>query len=578
MSVAVLYSTEHSAWVRYERPRAIFVTYRHDEVPQLLVHLESEVERSGLHAVGFLAYEAGSGFDPAMPDSSCGAFPLAWFGLFDAPVTVTLDPATSVPALDWVSELDACAHARALECIHEYLARGETYQVNFTHRLRAHFSAAPWEFFSSLVHRQPSSHAAYIETPDFAICSASPEMFFEREGENIWSRPMKGTAPRGRWREEDEALARTLAVSEKEQAENVMIVDMVRNDLGRVCLPGSVHVPELFRVERYPTLWQLTSLVRGRTLESTARVMAALFPAASITGAPKVRTMRIIQELEVSPRRIYTGSIGVMSPGRAARFNVAIRTVLVDKTTGMAEYGVGGGIVWDSDPQAEFRETRIKARVLAAPDPEFLLLETMRWTREEGIFLLDGHVGRLEESAAYFGFGFDQAALRGALEQEIMVADGHEGVLRLTLDRTGCWNIEHRPLPAPAPCRVSLAVSAVDASDPFLFHKTTRREVYERAREHVPGVDDVLLWNERGEITESTIANLVVELAGELITPPLACGLLPGTMRARLLYEGRIREGVVRVDDLRRCTRLWLINSVRGWRECVLVDAGAARP
>ena len=572
MSVAVLYSSEHSAWVRYERPRAIFVARRHEEVPALLAYLEAEVEKGGLHAVGFLAYEAGRAFDPAMPRASCGDFPLAWFGLFEAPVTISLGPSKPGHALEWVSELDAGAHGRALERIRGYLARGETYQVNFTHRLRARFDMDPWDFFGRLVSRQPSPHAAFLDTADFALCSASPEMFFERDGEEIWSRPMKGTAPRGRWREEDEALARGLAVSEKERAENVMIVDMVRNDLGRICLPGSVHVPELFRAERYPTLWQLTSLVRGRTRESTAQVMAALFPAASITGAPKVRTMSIIEELEISPRRIYTGCIGVISPGRKARFNVAIRTVLVEKSLGMAEYGVGGGIVWDSDPGAEFRETRIKARVLADPEPEFSLLETMRWARGEGIFLLDEHLRRLEESAAYFGFRFDQKALLETLLREISAVCGMKGVLRLTVDSVGVWSIEHRPLPEPSPCRVSLALSAVDAADPFLFHKTTRRIVYDQARAYVPGVDDVLLWNGRGEVTESTIANLVVELDGELLTPSLACGLLPGTMRARLLQEGRIREKVVRVDDLPRCTRLWLINSVRGWRECVLVS------
>lgn len=573
MPVAVIYSAEHSAWVRYERPRAIFAARRPHEVPQLIAHVEGEVERRGLHAVGFLAYEAGSSFDPAMPDASCGSFPLAWFGLFDDSVVVTPETANAVPALDWVSELDARAHGRALERIREYLARGETYQVNLTHRLRARFDAAPWDFFQGLVRRQPSPHAAFIETADFAICSASPEMFFEREGEDVWSRPMKGTAPRGRWPEEDQALARALEASEKERAENVMIVDMVRNDLGRVCLPGSVYVPELFRVERYPTLWQLTSLVRGRTLEPTARVMEALFPAASITGAPKVRTMGIIQELEVSPRRIYTGSIGVMSPGRKARFNVAIRTVLVDKLLGTAEYGVGGGIVWDSDPAEEFRETRIKARVLVAPAPEFLLLETMRWKQGEGIFLIEEHMRRLQGSAAHFGFRLDPEAVRDALEQAVMTADGLAGMLRLTVDSSGFWSIEHRPLPGSTPCRVALALSAVDAADPFLFHKTTRRAVYDQARSRVPGADDVLLWNGRGEMTESTIANLVVELDGELRTPSVACGLLPGTLRARLLHEGRIREAVVRVEDLPRCTGLWLINSVRGWRECVLVDA-----
>jgi len=574
MSVAVLYSPEHSAWVRYQRPQAIFMAHRHDEVPSLLADLEAQVEKRGLHAVGFLAYEAGSAFDPAMPRRCCGAFPLAWFGLFGPPEPVSLEGTTPVPEMDWTSELEASAHGRALESIRGHLVQGETYQVNFTHRLRARFCADPWDFFTSLVSRQPSSHAAFIDTAGFAVCSASPEMFFARQGKQIWSRPMKGTAARGRWSEEDREVAQRLELSEKERAENVMIVDMVRNDLGRVCLPGSVHVPELFRVERYPTLWQLTSLVRGRTLEPTAQVMAALFPAASITGAPKVRTMQIIQDLEVSPRRIYTGCIGVMSPGRRARFNVAIRTVLVDKTLGVAEYGVGGGIVWDSEPAAEFRETRIKARVLTAPKPEFQLLETMRWTRGEGIFLREEHLRRLEDSARYFGFDLDLPALREALEQEVVRADGVAGVLRLTLDRSGRWSLEHRPLPLPSPCRAVLALSAVD-EDTFLFHKTTRRAVYDLARSQAPGADDVLLWNGRGEMTESTIASLVVELDGELLTPPLACGLLPGTMRARLLQEGRIRESVVRKEDLPRCTRLWLVNSVRGWRECGLLGPQA---
>ena len=367
-------------------------------------------------------------------------------------------------------------------------------------------------------------------------------------------------------------MAGQLAVSEKERAENVMIVDMVRNDLGRVCLPGSVHVPELFRVERYPTLWQLTSLVRGRTSESTARVMAALFPAASITGAPKVRTMHLIDELEISPRRIYTGTIGVMLPGRRARFNVAIRTVLVDRKAGTAEYGVGGGIVWDSAPRAEYRETLLKARVLDAPAPEFSLLETMRWRRKTGVFLLEEHLSRVAESAEYFGFRLDVEDLRAEIEAEVRKADGLGGVLRLTVDAGGSIGLELRALPAPGPCRVALARTPVDSRDPFLFHKTTRRAVYERARAEVQGVDDALLVNERGEVTEATIANLVVELDGELVTPPLESGLLPGTLRAALLRAGRVRERAVQVRELSLCSRMWLVNSVRGWRRATLAD------
>jgi para-aminobenzoate synthetase/4-amino-4-deoxychorismate lyase len=341
MSV-VVFSPDHDSLVRYERPSAVFEAYRHDEVPQILAFLEGEVERTGLHAAGFLAYEAGSAFDAAMPAASCAPFPLAWFGLFGPPVPAALDAGGFVPSLAWTSELDERAHAAALDRIRGHLAGGETYQVNFTHRLRAPFAGDPWALFCRLASRQPSPHCAYVDAGNFAVCCASPELFFAREGRTVWSRPMKGTAPRGRWLGEDRIMAERLVRSEKERAENVMIVDMVRNDLGRVCLPGSVRVPDLFRAERYPTLWQLTSLVEGRTDEPTARVMAALFPAASITGAPKVRTMHLIDELEISPRRIYTGTVGVMLPGGRARFNVAIRTVLVDRTAGSAEYGVGG--------------------------------------------------------------------------------------------------------------------------------------------------------------------------------------------------------------------------------------------
>jgi para-aminobenzoate synthetase/4-amino-4-deoxychorismate lyase len=569
MSVIVLPSSEHPGLVRYAAPREIFEIHDHDQVLPLLRRLEEEVEGSGLHAAGFLAYEAGSAFDPAMPRLSCTPFPLAWFGLFEPPRNLPCAAVKPAPVVDWVPELDAAAHAQALARIREHLAQGETYQVNFTYRLRAAFKGNPWPLFCRLVSSQPSPHAAFVDTGRFALCCASPEMLFWRDDEVIRSRPMKGTAARGRWPVEDEACARNLRSSPKERAENVMIVDMVRNDLGRVCLPGSIEVPELFRVERYPTVWQMTSLVCGRSERSTADVMAALFPAASITGAPKVRTMRIIDELEISPRRIYTGTIGVMTPGRRARFNVAIRTVLVDRDVQTAEYGVGGGIVWDSKPGDEYRETQVKARVLYAREQAFSLLETMRWRRAEGIFLFEEHMHRLVESVGYFGFSLDEAALRAALEREVASATEEEGVLRLALDRSGAWVFEHRSVPVATSCRVVLARTPVDSTDPFLFHKTTRRAVYDRARAEAGigiDADDVLLVNERGEVTEATIANVVAELDGMLLTPPLACGLLPGVLRGRLLDEGRIREGIIRVEDLSRVTGLWLINAVRGWR------------
>ena len=278
----------------------------------------------------------------------------------------------------WEPALDASVHARALATLQERIAWGDTYQVNFTFPLRARLAADPWAFFSSLFHTQRPRYAAYLDTGRFAIASVSPELFFDWRGDRLRTRPMKGTAPRGGSAREDDAQARALAASEKDRAENLMIVDMLRNDLGRVAVPGSVSVSELFAVERYPTLLQMTSSVEARTTAGLPEIMAALFPCASVTGAPKVRTMEIIAQTEQAPRGVYTGAIGYVGPGRRASFNVAIRTVVVDRESGESCYGVGSGVVADSSAAGEYAECLLKARILS--ETPFRLLETMRWT------------------------------------------------------------------------------------------------------------------------------------------------------------------------------------------------------
>jgi para-aminobenzoate synthetase/4-amino-4-deoxychorismate lyase len=299
---------------------------------------------------------------------------------------------------------------------------------------------------------------------------------------------------------------------------------MVRNDLGRIAATGSVLTTALFELERYPTLWQMTSTVEADTDADLTGTLRALFPAASITGAPKRRAMQIIRDLEGDPRQIYTGTIGYLRPDGSAQFNVAIRTVLVDKAAGTAEYGVGGGIVWDSDPDEEFAESRTKALIVGNRTPDFDLLETLGWTPAVGYLRLEQHLERLADAADYFGYPFDHARVLEAL--------------------------------APAPLPVE--------HDPFVRHKTTHRSIYERARQLVPDVDDVLLWNTRGELTESTIANILVELDGEWVTPPVSSGLLPGIGRRELLASGQVRERLVLATDLSRCTRLALVNDLRG--------------
>ncbi|HEX5807598.1 MAG TPA: chorismate-binding protein, partial [Anaerolineales bacterium] len=391
----------------------------------------------------------------------------------------------------------------------------------------------------------------------------------------ITCRPMKGTTQRGRTAAEDHQRAEWLRRSPKNLAENVMIVDMVRNDLGRIAEIGTVRVPELFRTERYPTLWQMTSTVTARTSASIAEIFTALFPCASITGAPKVSTMQIIAELETTPRGIYTGSIGYISPERKAKFNVAIRTAAIDPESQTVEYGVGGGIVWDSTSRDEYDEALLKARVLMEPPPAFSLIETMLWTPEEGFFLGEKHLRRLLDSADYFDIPMRREILQSYLAAiSSRYHSAHEPQrVRILLDQAGYLDFESRPferVESDKPLAVCLSKQPVDSGNVFLYHKTTQRSVYERSREGCEGYEDILLYNERGELTEFTIGNLVAELEGQLVTPPVSCGLLPGIFRASLLETAQVMEQVIPVERLSDCTRIFRVNSVRRWQEVEL--------
>jgi len=325
-------------------------------------------------------------------------------------------------------------------------------------------------------------------------------------------------------------------------------------------------VPSLFDVHRYPTVWQMTSTVRAKTQAPLDEIFKALFPPASITGAPKARTMEIIDELESSPRRIYTGAIGYAAPGRKMQFNVAIRTILIDKKHNCAEYGVGGGIVWDSQLDSEKAECRIKARALHKPTPDFDLLETILWTPKDDYFLLSYHLRRLMQSAEYFGFRADLQHIESELAKLADKLPKTSHRIRLLVSKIGAVYLESNPLentPIGFP-DIALAASPIDSSNPFLYHKTTNRQVYQDAINAMPCFQDVLLYNEKGEITESTIANIVVELDGELFTPPVICGLLQGTFRAYLLEKNRIHKRVIRIEEIAKCSNIYLVNALRG--------------
>ncbi|MCU0222916.1 MAG: aminodeoxychorismate synthase component I [Acidobacteria bacterium] len=555
---------------RFADPVAVLEARAPDEVPALL----GEVERAaatGRWAAGFVAYEAAPAFDAALVTHPPGPLPSAWFALFDAaedePAAVPAGTRSPGPAERLEPDTGEAAWLDAVAAVRAAIARGDTYQVNLTLRLAAPFAGDPLALWRRLAARQRGGYAAYLDLGRFAIASASPELFFRREGDWIAVRPMKGTAARGRFPDEDDARAAALAASEKDRAENVMIVDLMRSDLGRVAATGSVAVPALCEVERYPTVLQMTSSVTATLRPGTglADLFRALFPSGSVTGAPKASTMRTIAALERAPRGVYCGAIGLVAPGGAATFSVPIRTAVVDRETGRVEYGVGAGITWGSDAAAEYREVRLKSAVLAPPPPPFELFETLRVEAGRAV-RLPAHLARLGASARYFGWPFDAAAAEGAARRRI---DGLEpGVwrLRLVLAEDGAVRAEALPLePLPAgPLPVALCPRPVSRDDLFLHHKTTQRAVYETRRAEHPGVHDVLLLNESGELTEFTRGNLVLDLDGGRFTPPRPCGLLGGVLRRELLGRGAVAERVLRPTDLARATAAWLVSSLRG--------------
>lgn len=572
---AVIQNGDH--WLYFSDPVRVIAAEAAEDVWPALRRVVAGVEAEGLHAAGFIAYEAAPGFDPALVVRGPVALPLLWFGLYRPPEVWRQLPAGGTYTLGgWQPSQGIEGYRQTIAQIKEAIARGDTYQVNYTMALDAAWQGDPWGLFVDLVSSQRGGYAAYLDLATHAICSASPELFLEIDGDRVRSRPMKGTAPRGRTLAEDRQQIVALRASQKDQAENVMIVDMIRNDLGRVARFGSVRVPALLEVERYPTLLQMTSTVEAASDAPLDAILAALFPCASITGAPKVRTMQLIAGLESGPRGVYTGAMGFLAPGRRARFNVAIRTVVVDRPAGQASYGVGSGIVWDSDADAEYAECRLKAQVLSRRFPDFELLETMRWTAQEGVARLERHLARLAGAAEYFSFVVDLDAVRTRLAELDPAAMPDPARLRLLAGRGGELRLEVHPVDQsarPARVRLGLAREAVNAQDLFLYHKTTHRAVYEQARAGRPECDDVLLWNARGELTEATTANLVVSLDDRLLTPPVESGLLAGVLRAELLESGAVEARVLTLDDLARCQELYLVNSLRGWRRAQLAPA-----
>ncbi|HLB30043.1 MAG TPA: aminodeoxychorismate synthase component I [Gammaproteobacteria bacterium] len=565
------------SWLLFERPQRILTAHGLEDVPDVLAEAQTAIARENLHAAGFVSYESAPAFDKALTARPGSEFPYVWFGLYRTVLPVSLPrPGTGgeLPEIDWQASVSDAEYRAAIGRIKHYIREGDTYQVNYTFRLRGPDVDDPWRIFLAMIAAQGRTLGAFIQGADWCVSSASHELFFRLDGDELTSRPMKGTVTRGLTQGEDLAREEWLRNSAKNRAENIMIVDMIRNDMGRIARTGSVKATNLFEIEKYPTLWQMTSTVSCRTRAGLRDIFQALFPCASITGAPKRRTMEIIREVESTPRGLYTGAIGYFSPNRRAQFSVAIRTVTINHRDAVMEYGTGGGVVWDSEPEDELAECLAKARIVTRPAPEFSLLETLLWTPDSGCFLLEEHLRRLRNSAAYFDFNLDEPGLLRRIAECTAGLTPVAHRLRVLAHRNGEIQLEAEPLSTrTGNYHVILAAAAVKTTDPFLYHKTTRRDIYKYALAAAPGHDDVLLWNERGELTESCIANLVVELDGNLHTPPVTCGLLAGVYRETLLREGRISERIIRKEELPVCSRIYLINSVRGMWEIQLPGA-----
>jgi len=551
-------------------------TGRADTLAEVIPAIEAaERAASSDWVVMAIAYEASPAFEPAARTAACppAGTPFVWWTAFGARSDVGPPAFGPSPVIDRTRTPNVLPFTEAVDDVRSRIAAGDVYQVNVTDRIRGHYVGEPLDVYRALTGVQTCAHAAYLDLGDVVIASASPELFFAWDGDTITCRPMKGTAPRHPRTDRDRAVAAALLASDKERAENVMIVDLMRNDLSRLSYPGHVRVLELFTLERYETVWQLTSTVEAdvRANITLGDVLTAVFPCGSVTGAPKLAAMQVIADLEAEPRGVYCGAIGYLSPpGRGPRavFSVPIRTAVIEPATHTYVYGVGGGITWSSDRVAEDREVRAKDRILTRSRRQFDLLETMRLDAG-GIAHRDRHLTRLLESAEWFGIDARRERIEAALDALPPV--GAPRRLRLLVDQQGNPRTEHHPLvPLPTPARLAVDDVAVRSDDPFCCHKTTFRRHYDEARRRHPGADDVVLVNEHGNVVETTTANLAYRRDGRWFVPPLDDGGLPGVGRAVQLAVGRVAERSLPVSELGSCDELAVVSAIHGWRPAVL--------
>lgn len=565
----------------FEHPSEIIRADDPENVDAALAALTSGLAR-GLHAAGFFSYELGYLLEPRLASllPERRKMPLLWFGLYTSPremmgseVQEWLNAeAIGTPTLgELAHSWDSASYLKRFEQVQANIISGDIYQLNLTFKAKFNLQGSPLALYRDLRLKQRVAYAGIVDTGDVTILSASPELFIKQDGQVIETRPMKGTAPRAGTLDADSEIRVALSKDVKNRAENLMIVDLMRNDLGRISDPGSVSVTDLFTVETFKTLHQMTSGVRAELKSGIGivDVLKAIFPPGSITGAPKIRAMELIRELETEPRGVYCGAIGRFSPDGTALLNVAIRTTVIDRK-GAGEMGIGSGIVADSDGVKEYAECLLKMKFLTDPVRRFELIETMLHEPGKGIWLRGYHLARLAASAAYFGFVFDASKVHDAIEAATSANADERLRVRLLLDEDGLVTVTtapQPPTPADALMRYVVSDSRLNSSDLFLYHKTTRRELYDREWKHYAetlGADEVIYLNESGELAEGSRTSIFIARDGKLLTPRLAAGVLPGTLRAALIDEGRAEEARLTIQDLNQAAEIYLGNSVRG--------------
>ena len=541
------------------------------EVAALLAQVESYQEQ-GYYVVGYVSYEAAPAFEEKLavhPAPLLGEY-LLYFTVHDSveksSIPLTYDE-VDMPS-NWQEVTSKEEYEKAIAQIHHHLRQGDTYQVNYTVQLKQDLSANPFAIYNRMVVEQEAGYNAYVEHDEMAVISMSPELFFEQNDRELITRPMKGTTKRGLTDQEDLDQAAWLEQDPKNRSENMMIVDLLRNDMNRLSEVGSEHVERLCQVEQYSTVWQMTSTIKSQVRSDVdlVEIFRSLFPCGSITGAPKIATMEIIKNLEPQARGVYCGTIGILLPNGRRIFNVAIRTIQLHK--GQAIYGVGGGITWDSTWESEYREVHQKAAVLYRKQVPFQLITTGKISQKYLLFK-EEHIERLRKASRYFAYPFNPEYLRQRIVAECQTCHEEKDYrLKISISKSGDIDFcrqELIPL-SLAFCQAQLCLQETSLQTPFTYFKTTYRP-------HLTiGKQEKIYHNEKGELLETSIGNLVLQIAGKLYTPPINLGILPGIYRQHLLETGQVEEKVLTLEDLAQAEAIYGCNAVRGLYELSLEE------